>query len=118
MWHHRSLAPMAPSWGERQGAPTMQRMFIAKWVTKEAERPRIQELLPELAEKSRAEKGNVFYTIYQSEADPNVFILHECYADAAAAEGHGQSEHYQRIVVSQITPHLVVREVMVVKHLL
>jgi hypothetical protein len=67
------------------------------------------KLLPELAEKTRSEQGNVSYTIYQSESDPNEFPLHEVYVDTAGAEAHRQSEHYQRIVVQEIIPHLEVR---------
>lgn len=95
--------------------PPMQKVLIVKWVVKESETPRVRALLPELATQTRSEKGNVFYTIYQSEADPNVFVLHECYADETALEAHRRSEHYQRIVAQQIVPHLVSREVIVVK---
>jgi quinol monooxygenase YgiN len=91
--------------------------IIVKWKIKEPETIRILKLLPELVEKSRKEKGNVSYTIYQSENDPNELILHEQYTDAAAAEAHKQSEHYQRIVVNQIVPHLAMRDVTPVKQL-
>jgi quinol monooxygenase YgiN len=91
--------------------------IIVKWKIKESETIRILKLLPELVEKSRKEEGNLFYTIYQSENDPNELILHEQYTDAAAAETHKQSEHYQRIVVNQIVPHLAVRDVTPVKEL-
>ena len=96
----------------------MQKMLIVKWVLKEAEVSRIQKLLPELTERSRNENGNVFFTVYQSEAEANVFVLHECYADAEAAEAHRGSEHYQRIVVNEIIPHLAGREVIAVRHFL
>ncbi|MDT4289116.1 putative quinol monooxygenase [Methylomonas sp. MO1] len=91
--------------------------IIVKWKIKESETIRILKLLPELVEKSRKEEGNLFYSIYQSENDPNELILYEQYTDAAAAETHKQSEHYQRIVVNQIVPHLAVRDVTPVKEL-
>ena len=37
-------------------------------------------------------------------------VLREQYIDAAAAESHRQSEHYQRIVASEIAPLEMVRE--------
>ncbi|CAD6872774.1 putative quinol monooxygenase [Methylomonas fluvii] len=95
----------------------MKKTIIVKWKIKEAESARILKLLPELIEKSRTEEGNLAYTIYQSENDPNELILHEQYANAAAAETHKQSEHFQRIVMNQIVPHLTVRDVTPVKEL-
>ncbi len=74
-------------------------------------------MLPELAEKTRNEEGNLSYTIYQSENDPRELILHEQYVDAAAAETHRQSEHYKGIVLNEIIPHLEVREAVFVKKL-
>jgi quinol monooxygenase YgiN len=37
--------------------------------------------LPDLAEQTSAESGNISYTIYQSETDPRELILHEHYVD-------------------------------------
>jgi len=95
----------------------MEKILIVKWKLKEPEALRILKMLPELVEKSKSEKGNISYTIYQSEHDPNELIIHEHYIDAAAAESHKQSEHYQRIVVNEIIAHLAVRDVMPVKKL-
>lgn len=88
-----------------------------KWRIKASETARVLALLPELAERTRREPGNVSYAIYQSESSPTDLILHEEYADAAAADAHRQSEHYGRIVTQQILPHLELREVVVVKRL-
>ena len=85
--------------------------LIAKWKIKESETERILKILPELAEKSRNETGNVFYAIYRSESDPDELILHEQYRDEDAVETHKSSEHYQAIVVREIIPHLALREV-------
>jgi quinol monooxygenase YgiN len=95
----------------------MKTMVIVKWRIKEPETTRILKMLPELVEKSRKEKGNVSYYIYQSEINPSELILHEEYASAAAAESHKQSEHYQRIVLNQVVSHLASREVTPVKQL-
>ena len=95
----------------------MEKIVIVKWRIKETETSRILKMLPALVEKTRNEKGNISYTIYQSENDPRELILHKHYVDAAAAETHRQSAHYKNIVVNEIIPHLEVREVMLVKKL-
>jgi len=95
----------------------MERTVIVKWRVKESDVDRILAMLPELAEKTRSEKGNISYTIYQSESDPRELILYEQYVDAEAADAHRQSEHYKRIVLGEIIPQLEVREVAVVKKL-
>jgi quinol monooxygenase YgiN len=95
----------------------MEKIILVKWKIKESETVRILKRLPELVEQSRKEKGNMTYSIYQAEKDFNDLILHEQYIDAAAAESHRQSEHYQRIVVGEIIPHLATREVIPLKKL-
>jgi len=95
----------------------MKRELIVKWKIKASETSRILGMLPELAEKTKGEHGNISYTIFRSEADPNEFILHESYVDAEALEAHRRSEHYQRIVAGKIIPHLEVREVTFVRQL-
>lgn len=39
----------------------MERIVFAKWKIKESEASRILKMLPELAEKTRTEKGNISY---------------------------------------------------------
>ncbi|MBD2610339.1 MAG: putative quinol monooxygenase [Nostoc sp. ZfuVER08] len=95
----------------------MEKVVIVKWRIKKSETSRILKLLPELAQKSRSEEGNISYTIYQSESDPCELILCEHYTDNAAAESHRRSEHYKRIVAQEIIPHLEDREVISVKKL-
>jgi autoinducer 2-degrading protein len=96
----------------------MERELIVKWKIRESETARILTLLPELAEKTKNEEGNLSYIIYQSENNPNELILHERYTDQDAVEAHKASEHYQRIVVNEVVPHLEIREVVIVKRLL
>ena len=96
----------------------MEKEIIVKWKIRQSERTRILELLPDLANKSRAEEGNTLYNVYQSDADPSVIILHERYKDDRAAEAHRQSAHYKAIVTNEIIPHLEMREVDNVKRLI
>jgi quinol monooxygenase YgiN len=76
------------------------------------------DLLPALAEQTKNEKENISYSIYQSGSDPNEFILHECHADKHAEDSHKNSEHYLKIVVEGIIPHLEILEVTVVTKIL
>jgi autoinducer 2-degrading protein len=90
----------------------MEKELIVKWKIKETETQRILGLLPQLAEKTRNEKGNLAYNIFQLVDDANVVILHERYTDADAVEAHKASAHYQEIVAGLIIPHLEVRELL------
>ena len=95
----------------------MEKEIIVKWNIKKTETPEILKLLPELAEKTRNEDGNVLYNIYQAENNPNELILHEQYINDDAVEAHKNSEHYKHIVADRIIPHLETREVIIVKKL-
>jgi len=95
----------------------MEKELIVKWRIKETETTEILKYLPTLAEKTKNENGNTYYTIYQSESNPNELILHERYKDEEALQAHKDSEHYQEIVVNKIIPYLENREVFVVNKL-
>ena len=55
------------------------------------------DLAHELIVKSRAEEGNVSYTITVSLDDPCLFTFVEVRKDQAAFDTHSQSEHFTRI---------------------
>jgi quinol monooxygenase YgiN len=95
----------------------MEKDLFVRWKIRETETQRILDLLPQLVEKTRNEKGNLSYNIYQSDNDANVLILHERYANAEALEVHKSSAHYLETVATQIIPHLEVREVTSLKKL-
>ena len=57
-----------------------------------------QALAKELAACSRAEEGNLFYTLNQSNTDPRLHMFQEAWRDQAAIDAHNQSEHFTRIV--------------------
>jgi len=96
----------------------MEKEVIVKWKIKEAATAEILKLLPELAEETKKEQGNLHYAVYQSEDDPNELILHERYVDVQAQEVHRNSKHYQEIVIARIIPYLEGREVNTVKKLI
>jgi quinol monooxygenase YgiN len=95
----------------------MEKELIVKWKIKASHTEAIIKLLPELAEETKKEKGNLLYTVYQSKSDPNELILHERYTDEEALEAHKNSPHYQSVVIGQVIPHLEVREVTFVNKL-
>ena len=52
----------------------------------------------ELVEKSRAESGNVFYTMNISRNNPNLFAVIECWKDQAAVDFHSATPHFTGIL--------------------
>ncbi|TFF34491.1 putative quinol monooxygenase [Mucilaginibacter psychrotolerans] len=86
-------------------------VLLAKWQVKEGKLDDVLRLLPQLAEKSREEEGNLYYKVNQSQADANTIILFEAYKSEAAVAAHRASAHFQTIVIGQIVPMLEYREV-------
>jgi (4S)-4-hydroxy-5-phosphonooxypentane-2,3-dione isomerase len=84
--------------------------LFAKWKVREGNLDKVLSLMPNLAALSRAEEGCVFYEVHQGRLDPNILMLYECYRDEAALDAHRASEHFQRIVISEIVPLLESRE--------
>ena len=91
--------------------------LFAKWKVKEGQLDIILKLLPELAEKSRTEEGNLFYKIHQSNSDEHTLMLYEGYEDASAVEAHRNSDHFQNLVLSKIVPNLESREAILASEL-
>ena len=90
---------------------------FAKWQVKEGQLKTVLNLMAEVAQKSREEKGNLFYKIHQSHTDANTLLLFEGYTDHAAVEEHRNSPYFQQLVVGQIVPNLVSREVIAASQL-
>lgn len=88
---------------------------FAKWQVKQGNFPTVLLLLKQVAQKSREEKGNLFYHLHQSTSDENTILLHEAYADEEAAKEHRSSDHFQEIVIKSIVPLLDNREVVVTR---
>lgn len=72
--------------------------IVAKQTIRRDSLDRYYELVKELAEKSRAEEGNVFYTSNQSRSDERVHAFIECWKDDEAIKLHNATEHFTRIV--------------------
>ena len=72
-------------------------MTITKSVTfiaKEGAEAKIKELLSAMVVPSRAEKGCLFYEIFQYENEPLRFMAVETWENEAALDGHKASSHY------------------------
>ncbi|WP_297443904.1 putative quinol monooxygenase [Sulfurimonas sp.] len=72
-------------------------MMITKSVTfiaKEGSEAKMKELLSAMVQPSKAEKGCLFYEIFQYENERRRFMAVETWENEAALEGHKASAHY------------------------
>ena len=72
--------------------------IVAKMVIKKDKVGEFKQTAKELIEKSRAEAGNVFYTLNQSTEDPQTLLFLECWKDEEAVQIHNASEHFTTIL--------------------
>ena len=72
--------------------------IFAKSLVKEECIEKYIELTKELVEKSRAEEGNVFYSINRSVKNDRIFAFIECWKDQAAIDFHNATPHFTGIV--------------------
>jgi quinol monooxygenase YgiN len=85
-------------------------VLVARWVAREGEEERVLAFLEELAAASRAEPGCVQYHPCRDREDSRRFLLFEVYADEDAFRAHGESEHFQRLVLDGAVPLLEGRD--------
>jgi quinol monooxygenase YgiN len=85
-------------------------VVTARWTVKEGREKQVQDAILGLVEPSRGEPGNLFYQANRDVDDPRVFFFYEMYADRAAYEAHGASEHFQRLGHDTAIPLLESRE--------
>ena len=63
---------------------------------------RVAEILRELRDLSRREPGIAAFVVARSAETPNVFALWEEYRDETALKAHGETEHFNRLVINGI----------------
>jgi len=73
-------------------------VVVARVVVKEGQEKAFIEIASKLVAATRAEEGNLFYTLYQSTENPLTFIVYEEYKDDAAFEAHANSTHFAAFV--------------------
>ncbi len=69
--------------------------LVAKLTAAEGKADELRTVLTEMVgQVSRHEAGRATaYSLHTSDSDPNLFMFYEQYADAAAFEAHGKTEH-------------------------
>ena len=85
-------------------------VVTAKWTAKEGEEGAVESAVRNLVAPSRAEPGMILYQPHRDPENPRVFFFYEQYADKAAYEAHGASEHFQRWGFGDAVPRLESRE--------
>lgn len=85
-------------------------VLVARWVAKEGEEGNVRAAVEQLAGPSRAEPGCLMWQPHRDPEDPRVFLFYEQYADQAAFEAHGASEHFQQYGAGDAIPRLESRE--------
>jgi quinol monooxygenase YgiN len=78
--------------------------LAVKWTIKEGEMDAVLAALRPLAEASRQEPGCLMYQPHRDPDDPNVIFLYEQYADEAALQAHGESEHFKTYAQGECFP--------------
>ena len=75
-------------------------VLVVRMRLREGEEENAIALMRELAAESRKEPGNELYIPCRDPEDPRSILIFEQYADKAAFEAHGASEHFQRLAVN------------------
>lgn len=86
-------------------------IVIARYRARPETAETVAYLLPELAAASRAEPGNVSYSIARDLDDSTAFVIVEAYGEAKDFDAHRRSAHFQDLGVSRIIPLLDDRHV-------
>jgi quinol monooxygenase YgiN len=84
---------------------------IARYTLTPGREEEVLALLPQLAEASRAEPGNVSFVAYRAFDDTHDVVLLERYASRDAFAAHRESPHFKSLVLAQIAPLLESRVV-------
>lgn len=85
---------------------------IARWTVKPGHLSTVLATLEHVIRESRAEEGNLLYTVHQSVEDPHQLLLYEIYASEQAVEAHRAAAHFQQGVLGTVVPLLQSREVL------
>ena len=84
---------------------------IARYRISAGNEDEVLALLPELAEASRAEPGNVSFVAYRALGDDRDVVLLERYASREAFAAHRETPHFAELVLGKIIPRLESRVV-------
>ncbi|KQB42659.1 putative quinol monooxygenase [Flavobacterium aquidurense] len=85
---------------------------FATWKVKEGQLTNVLNILKTVQAESVKEKGNLFYTLHQSNSDADTLILFEGYINESAVTEHRNSTYFQELVLGKIVPLLENREIV------
>jgi quinol monooxygenase YgiN len=85
-------------------------VVTAKWTAQAEHVDEVRDAILALVGPSRAEPGMLLYQPHRDPEDARVFFFYEQYADQAAYESHGASEHFRRLGHETAIPLLESRE--------
>jgi (4S)-4-hydroxy-5-phosphonooxypentane-2,3-dione isomerase len=86
--------------------------LFATWKVKPGQVDTVISLLHQMVPKTRAEEGNLFYTLHQGKDDDHRIVLYEGYKDEAALQAHRDADYFKEIVLGKIVPLLESRDVV------
>lgn len=72
--------------------------IVAKMIVREDAVEKFHALARELVEKSRAEEGNISYSLNQNTADKKVHAFIEIWKDQTAIDNHNKTAHFTEIL--------------------
>jgi quinol monooxygenase YgiN len=79
---------------------------IARYTISTGKQDEVLALLPQVAEASRAEPGNVSFVVYRELGDDRAIVLLERYASREALAAHRETAHFNELVLGKIVPLL------------
>lgn len=81
-------------------------VLVVRMRAQEGREQEVAAAIAELAEATRREPGCEHYIPCRSQEDARSFLFYEQYANKAAFEAHGASEHFQQLAVGKLFPML------------
>lgn len=84
---------------------------IARYTISAGKQDEVLALLPQVAEASRAEPGNVSFVAYRELGDDRGIVLLERYTSREAFAAHRETAHFNDLVLGKIVPLLESRVV-------
>jgi quinol monooxygenase YgiN len=85
-------------------------VLVVRMKVAEGNEERAAQIIPELAQASRAEPGCEQYVPCRDTEDPGSYLFYEQYRDRDAFEAHGASGHFQRLAAGELFGLLESRE--------
>ncbi len=79
-------------------------VLVVRMTAQEGKEDEAVETIRKLAETTRNEPGCELYIPTQDPESPRSFLFYEQYADKAAFEAHGASDHFKELALGTLFP--------------